>query len=142
MWYDTAVTAEDPGCCISLRIKSLNKKMVVGKKEDADVRVLRCLAVLVALTAALLFRQLSKNWTSKTRQMVFKNEGGVRRNRFTCSLFVGVSWHAVSLREYGMYVCLEVLLVHSTCDVAHLHIRLKTIYWTCALLQPIISLPE
>jgi hypothetical protein len=72
--------------------------------------------------------------------MVFKNEGGVRRNRFTCSLFVGVSWHAVSLREYGMYVCLEVLLVHSTCDVAHLHIRLKTIYWTCALLQPLVTL--
>jgi hypothetical protein len=34
--------------------------MVMGKKEDADVRLLRCPAVLVALTAALLFRQLSK----------------------------------------------------------------------------------
>jgi hypothetical protein len=63
-----------------MMIKSVHKKTVVaglvGKKEDADVRVLRCPAVLVALTAALLFRQLSKNWTSKTRQMVFKNEGG------------------------------------------------------------------
>jgi hypothetical protein len=71
MWYDTAVTAEDPGCCISLRIKSLNKKMVVGKKEDADVRVLRCPPILVALTVALLFRQLSKDWTSKARRNGF-----------------------------------------------------------------------